>query len=195
MSSAHRAATPLARGRHERGGERSRDAVKARLEVVPPTRTRASSATFALFVGAVLALGLLGLLALNTLLAQGAFATSDLARKQVALDNREESLQQEVAVLESPQQLASAAHRLGMVGTKNPVFLDPVTGKILGVPLAGASPPKPKPTLNSTPSPSTSPGASTPPSTGPTTKPSAGPTTKPTTKPSAGPTTKPTGTR
>jgi hypothetical protein len=114
-----------------------------RLAVVPAPRSRASSGAFALFVGAVLTAGLLGLLAVNTLLAQGAFKTSDLARRQAALSIQADALQQQVAVLESPQVLAVAAHNLGMVGTKNPVFLDPRTGKILGVPLAGAYPAAP----------------------------------------------------
>jgi hypothetical protein len=116
---------------------------RAPLQVVPVGATvpgRASSGAFALFVGAVLAIGLLGLLVLNTLLAQGAFTTSDLARKQAALETTAEALQQQVAVLESPQVLAGAAHQLGMVVTKNPVFLDPVTGRVWGVPLAGAYP-------------------------------------------------------
>jgi hypothetical protein len=121
----------------------SNPAPRVPLEVVPKPVARASSGAFALFVGAVLVLGLLGLLALNTLLAQGAFSTSDLARKQAALDSAASTLQQQVAILESPQVLAASARGLGMVGTKNPVFLDPHTGKIFGVPLAGAYPARP----------------------------------------------------
>ncbi len=156
------------------------------LEVVPKPVARASSGAFALFVGAVLVLGLLGLLALNTLLAQGAFSTSDLARKQAALDSAASTLQQEVAVLESPQVLAVSARNLGMVGTRNPVFLDPHTGRILGVPLAGAYPARPPLTPTGPPTAVTA-GVSvagkpvTPPATAGTTKPG---TTKPgTTKP------------
>lgn len=141
MSSVQRAARPLDTGR-SRIGAVARE--QASLSVVPRGTAKASSGAFALFVGAVLVLGLLGLLALNTLLAQGAFATSDLTRQQSVLADQREALQQEVAVLESSEQLAAAAKQLGMVGTKNPVFLDPGTGKIMGVPLAGAYPLTPK---------------------------------------------------
>jgi hypothetical protein len=89
----------------------------------------------------LLGLGLLGLLALNTVLTQGSFATSDLSTKQAALSEQEQQLQQEVARLQSPQQLAAAAIALGMVGTHNPVFIDTRTGRVLGVPQA--APPRP----------------------------------------------------
>ena len=153
MSSVQRAARPLDTGR-SRIGAVARE--QASLSVVPRGTTKASSGAFALFVGAVLVLGLLGLLALNTLLAQGAFATSDLTRQQSVLADQREALQQEVAVLESSEQLAAAAKQLGMVGTKNPVFLDPGTGKIMGVPLAGAYPAAPKTTASASASPTAS---------------------------------------
>jgi hypothetical protein len=116
---------------------------RAPLRVVPDGASapgRASSGAFAVFVAAVLAIGLLGLLVLNTLLAQGAFTTGDLSHRQAALQTTAEALEQQVAMLESSQVLATAAHQLGMVVTKNPVFLDPVTGRVWGVPMAGAYP-------------------------------------------------------
>jgi hypothetical protein len=140
-----------------------------------------------LLLAGLLGVGLLGLLALNTVLTQGSFATADLTAKQDALSEQEQALQQQVALLQSPQQLAAAATRLGMVGTHNPVFIDTKTGKILGVPQAAAWP---APTASASPSASgtPSPGATTTPSGQPT----AGATTKPTTKPTTEPTTKPT---
>jgi hypothetical protein len=115
---------------------------RAPLRVVAGDRAtaRASSGAFAVFVGAVLGIGLLGLLLLNTMLVQGSFTTSDLQNQQTALDTTAQALQQQVAVLESPQVLARSALQLGMVVTRNPVFLDPVTGRIWGVPQAGAYP-------------------------------------------------------
>lgn len=141
MSSVARPARHSPRAFVARAGSQPRH--RAPLHVVPASAhvpTRASSGAFALFVAAVLAVGLLGLLVLNTLLAQGAFTTSDLTGRQSALETTAQALQQQVAVLESPQVLAVAAHQLGMVVTKNPVFLDPVTGRVWGVPLAGAYP-------------------------------------------------------
>ncbi len=185
-----RRAAPAAGAPAARQGTPRQPRHRAPLAVVPTPTARASSGAFALFVGAVLAVGLLGLLGLNTLLAQGAFATTDLARKQAALDTAAEALQQQVAVLESPEVLAVSAHRLGMVGTKNPVFLDPVTGKILGVPLAGAYP---APAATATPSGAPTAPATAATTTGATTKPTTGatkpPTTNPPTKPSPGTTT------
>jgi hypothetical protein len=170
---------------------------RAPLRVVAGDRpsARASSGAFAVFVGAVLGIGLLGLLLLNTLLAQGSFTTSDLQNQQTALDTTAQALQQQVAVLESPQVLAHSAVLLGMVVTRNPVFLDPVTGRIWGVPQAGAHPAR---VANNLPGTLGAPGArvgtvqapAPPAAVTPATK----PTTKPTTRPTTKPTTKPTGT-
>lgn len=140
MSATQRAAGVAPARRALPRPEESRRAPLAAVEAGAATAPRASSSAFALFVAAILGLGLLGLLGLNTLLAQGAFTTSDLSRKQARLEIAAQALQREVAVLESPQVLSASAAKLGMVGTKNPVFLDPATGRILGVPLAGARP-------------------------------------------------------
>src|SRR5439155_17542183 len=157
----------------------------------------ASSGTFALVVAALLAVGLLGLLALNTLISQGAFAATDASRQQARLADQEEQLQEEVARLESPEQLGEAATRLGMVGTLDPAFIDPRTGRVLGVPVPGqplwhpapATTAAPGPTAGATaaakPSTSAGPSATTPPSGQPS--PSAGHTAgaAPTPAPSA----------
>ena len=84
----------------------------ARLRLVPAAGTRASSGAFVLLLTGLLGVGLLGLLAVNTVLAQGSFTTSDLAAKQDALVQHEQQLQREVALLQSPQQLAAAATAL-----------------------------------------------------------------------------------
>jgi hypothetical protein len=165
---------------------------RAPLRVVTGDRgiARASSGAFAVFIGAVLGIGLLGLLLLNTMLAQGAFTTSDLQNQQTALDTTAQALQQQVAVLESPQVLARSAIQLGMVVTRNPVFLDPVTGRIWGVPQAGAYPAR---VANNPLAALGAPGArvgtvkaSAPPAAAtPATKPATKPTTKPTSKPTS----------
>jgi hypothetical protein len=165
-----------------------------RLRVVPELTARASSGAFALFVGAVLTVGLLGLLALNTLLTQGSFASTDLGQKKSALVDQEQALQREVAVLESPATLAQAARELGMVATVNPAFIDPKTGRVLGVPVAGRAAPKPAPSpsaaatpaATATPAAGVAPAASTAPSPGATTV--AKPTATPGTTASPGPT-------
>jgi hypothetical protein len=89
--------------------------------------------------------GLLALLALNTVLAKGSFAAYDLRAEAAALADREQALLQQVATAESPEQLEAAARGLGMVPAQNPVFLRLADGKVLGVPVAATAPPKPAP--------------------------------------------------
>jgi cell division protein FtsB len=162
-----------------------------RLRLVPAPGARASSGAYVVLLAMLLAAGLLGLLAVTTVLAQGSFATSDLTRKQDALAQREQALQQEVARLQSPQQLAAAATALGMVGTHNPVFIDTRTRRVLGVPQAA-----PRRASAATASPSPTPtGPATSATAQPTAKPTAKPTPKPTAKPTAKPTPTPTGAR
>jgi hypothetical protein len=163
----------------------------AGLRVVQAARpgTKPSSGAFVVLLAGLLAVGLLGLLGLNMALAQGSFASTDLSRQQAALADTEQQLQQQVAELQSPQHLAASALALGMVGTTNPVFIDPLTGKVLGVPLVAR---RPHVAATTTPSAVPSPAGSaarlgpSPAASGPAAKPSAGAT-----KPSAG-ATKPT---
>jgi hypothetical protein len=158
-------------------GEVVGHAVAARLRVVPQVTARASSGAFALFVGAVLTVGLLGLLALNTLLTQDSFTATDLGHKQDALADQEQALQREVAVLGSPSSLAAAARQIGMVGTVNPAFIDPRTGRVLGVPLPGRAVVRATPAATA----------------GPTTGATPAPTSAPTSQPAPGATPQPSG--
>lgn len=112
----------------------------ARLRLAPPAVTRPSQGAFVLLVSVLLGVGLLGLLALNTVLAQGSFVAHDLTTRVDDLHDREEALQQEVAVLESPERLAARAREIGLVPGVNPVFLRPADGRILGVPTPARTP-------------------------------------------------------
>lgn len=87
------------------------------------------------FVGVVvslLAAGLLGLLVLNTALAQDAFRLHTLKQESRALEDREEALRREVEAGRSPQELASRAAELGMVPAGPPAFLRLSDGTVLG---------------------------------------------------------------
>jgi hypothetical protein len=123
------------------------------LSVVPGPVRRAARGPFIAFLAAILALGLLALLALNTVLAKGSFAVYDLRAESARLADREQALLQQVAAAESPEQLESAARGLGMVPAQNPVFLRLADGKVLGVPVAATAPPKPKPVAKPKPKP------------------------------------------
>ena len=123
----------------------SRRPRKPALAVVPARRPQPVRGAFAGVVAAVLGLGLLALLGLNTLLGQNAFVIQDLRQQTAQLSDREEALRQEVAELEAPARLADQARALGMVPAPQPAFVDPVTGAVLGVPAPGVAPPKPAP--------------------------------------------------
>lgn len=150
---------------------------------------------------AVLALGLLGVLLLNTIISQGAFRQLDLETSLILTAEKEESLARAVQQAEAPREVEKRARALGMVPAAAPVFLRLSDGKILGTPVpAPAAPgkvsfagapgllPTPSPTPTSTatdaategasaaPDGTAASGAARPAATGATPSPSAGPT-------------------
>ena len=104
------------------------------LRVLPAARPDAKRGPFLILMGAVLAVGLLGLLLLNTTLAQGSFVTHDLQTRTHALADQEQELVQKVSAQESPQVLEHRASAQGMVPSRTPVFLRLSDGAVLGVP-------------------------------------------------------------
>ena len=132
------------------------------LRLVAARRSSAAKTPFVVMVVLILLTGLLGLLALNTVLAQDAFKLHALQVSSRVLADREQALQRQVADLQSPHSLASRATRLGMVPGGPPAFLRLADGKVLGAPAPGAAPlpvavpapaavvkPKPKPKVAS----------------------------------------------
>ena len=114
---------------------------KPNLTVVAPPRPRvAGTGMFSLVIAAFLVVGMVVLLSLNTMLAEGTFQIHSLTKTQQQLSIQREQLAQQVAVAESPEQLQSRALALGMVPSDNPVFIRIADGKILGTPI-----PAPKP--------------------------------------------------
>ena len=75
----------------------------------PQTRTR-----FVFLVVGLLGGGLLSLLMINTILATGAFQITALQQGNVALAQRQQAIQAQVAAEESPASLAQRAATLGM---------------------------------------------------------------------------------
>jgi hypothetical protein len=154
---------------------------------------------FVVVIVAILTVGLVGLLLLNTALAQGSFRMHDLQRQTAALQDREQQLQVDVDAANNPARLAVAAHHLGLVPAKDPGFLRLSDGRVLGAPQAATAPPKKQPvtpqasvTPAGQPSGSTHPSvqpagkASTHPTAGTVPRPSARPAPRPTPKPSPG---------
>jgi hypothetical protein len=109
-------------------------AAERRLTVVP---TASPAPAQAPFVGLVLVLivgGLMGLLLLNTAITQDAFTVADLQGQATRLADREQALEQQLAVEASPQRLAERALGIGMVPSSSPAFIRAEDGAILGVP-------------------------------------------------------------
>ena len=82
---------------------------------------------FIAVVAGLLLIGLVGLLSLNTVLARSSFTVAELSTEVAGLEEQQAALAEEVAVLESPTELARRAARLGMVAGGPPVFIDPAT--------------------------------------------------------------------
>ncbi|CAB4656869.1 unannotated protein [freshwater metagenome] len=104
---------------------------KAVLRLVPDLGTgeRADNKAFVTFVSAVGVLGLLLLLGINTLLAQGAFELHRLQTQATTLSDQREAILAQIAKSSSPEQVAANAKKLGMVPSIDPRFLavDPAT--------------------------------------------------------------------
>jgi hypothetical protein len=113
------------------------------LRLVPPRRSSAAKTPFAVVLVVVLAGGLLGLLLLNTLVAQQSFALHDLGKKDKVLAQQEQDLTRDVQDLEAPASLAARAAALRMVPSGPPAFLRLSDGKVLGVPQPGVAPAPP----------------------------------------------------
>jgi Tfp pilus assembly protein PilX len=133
---------------------------------------RRSAIAFTLLVLAVLTLGLIGLLSLNTAMDENSIKMQQAEQRQAQLTDREQQLSQQLSGLSAPGRLASAAAAQGLVPNPQPAFLNPTTGALLG----SASPapsPSASPTPSRTPSPTATPSATPSASTGATPAPSA----------------------
>ncbi|MFI5708254.1 hypothetical protein [Kribbella sp. NPDC051620] len=108
-----------------------------KLRVVYGAPFRPPRMPFVIFVVALLAAGLVGLLLLNTELQRGTFQVTALNNQADQLRDQQEQLEKQVRTLEAPQNLADRAVRMGMVPNPNPVFLRLSDGKVLGVPAEG----------------------------------------------------------
>lgn len=111
------------------------------LRLVTTRRSTAARAPFVAVVVLILAAGLLGLLLLNTVLAQDAFTLHALQVQGRVLADQEQSLQREVERLESPQSLAARATALNMVPGGTRAFLELPSGRVLGIALPAEAPP------------------------------------------------------
>ena len=100
-----------------------RDEQRPRLRVAPPAPVSAPRAPFVALVLVLVLIGVIGILVLNTRIAENAFKLDALRTKQSTLDRDEERLRSDLASKESPVTLASRAKQLGLVPSRTPVFL------------------------------------------------------------------------
>jgi hypothetical protein len=106
-----------------------------RLRVVPGAGAplRRGDAAFGIFCVLLLATGLIGLLLLNTSLAQGSFVLHDLRATSDELTDAQGALTQSLDASKSPANLATRATALGMVPAQSAAFLRLSDGKVIGV--------------------------------------------------------------
>jgi hypothetical protein len=82
---------------------------------------------------ALLAAGLIGVLLLNTALAQGSFTLHDLRTTSENLTDAQGALNQSLDASRSPANLATRAADMGMVPAQSAAFLRLSDGKVIGV--------------------------------------------------------------
>ncbi|HEY3870991.1 MAG TPA: hypothetical protein VGM10_21710 [Actinocrinis sp.] len=146
---------PRARGRAGGRGFALVDGFAGRRSIIP----------FAVLVLAVLGLGLILLLMVNTALDKGAFTLQSAQQRGTQLTDEEQQLQLELSATTAPSALASQAAALGMVPNPQPAFLNPADGSVLGSPTPAPTTAKPTPSPSTSAAPSPSVAASSSPST------------------------------
>jgi type IV secretory pathway VirB10-like protein len=114
--------------------ERSETPTRSRptLRPVRRPRTRLARLPFVIVLIGIFALGMTGLLMLNTTLQGQAFEARRLDTQSAQLGYTEASLQRQVDQLRSPASQAQRASSLGMRANPSPAFLLLPSGKIIG---------------------------------------------------------------
>lgn len=91
-----------------------------------------------MWAGLILLLGIVAIhivqLSINMVLTQDAYYLRELKVERKALSTEVQIIQEEVDSLASPQNLADAANRLGMVANPDSVLLDISTDRVFGTP-------------------------------------------------------------
>ena len=120
------------------------DTTTPRLRVVTGAPQRRGGAAFGIICATLLAAGLIGLLLLNTSLAQGSFILHDLRATSDQLSDTQDALNQSLAASKSPASLATRAAAMGLVPARSSAFLRLSDGTVIGV----ASPASAGPAFN-----------------------------------------------
>ncbi len=110
-----------------------RTPTRPRLRVVHAAPVQGSHVGYGMLCAGLVICGLLMMLVLNTVRAEGSFVLSDLRAEQARLDARQVTLESELALLRSPDNLARRAEGLGMVPSPSTAVLRLSDGVVLGV--------------------------------------------------------------
>ncbi|MFF0374580.1 hypothetical protein [Actinoplanes missouriensis] len=114
---------------------------RPRLWVAPPLPIRAPRVTFAASVIAVVLVGVLGILLINTKTMEQSFKLDALQKEQSALDKQQQGLEQQLIQASNPGNLHAAARRLGLVMAESPAMIRLPDGKISRIPTPGRGQP------------------------------------------------------
>jgi hypothetical protein len=110
---------------------------RPKLWVAPPVPIRAPRATFAASVIAVVLVGVLGILLINTKTMEQSFRLDALRQEKAALDKQQQGLEQQLIQASNPGNLQAAARRLGLVPADAPAMIRLPDGKIIRTPTPG----------------------------------------------------------
>ncbi|HTF06610.1 MAG TPA: hypothetical protein VK659_00375 [Asanoa sp.] len=108
-----------------------------RLKVAPPPPVTGPRVPFVALLLALVIGGVLGILVVNTKIAENAFRIERLKQTGATLDIQQQELQREIAQAEAPGNLTASARKLGMVAGGNPAYIRLQDGKIIGIPKPG----------------------------------------------------------
>lgn len=131
MSAVAAVATP-------RRAPREHEQQRPHIEVAPTRSQRRARprAVYALVTVTGLFAILIAQLLLSIVVSEGAYQITSLQQQQRELTRDQQSLSEQLQVLESPQHLAANAETLGMVGNSSTAYLRLADGAILGSPVA-----------------------------------------------------------
>ncbi|GAA4353071.1 hypothetical protein [Angustibacter luteus] len=118
-------------------------APRASLRVVHAPAVDRGRTAFVIGCMLLLVGGLLGLLMINTALAQGSFTLHDLQERSDELGDQQQSLRQSIDSQAAPERLASRARALGMVPSQGAAFVLLPDGRLVGVATRATAPPAP----------------------------------------------------
>ncbi|GAA2234043.1 hypothetical protein GCM10010401_02400 [Rarobacter faecitabidus] len=108
-------------------------AERPHLEVIPSTVPDSGRFVFLILCMILLGLGLFGSLALNTMMAQGSYQQASLQRQLADEAQSKDMLQTHLNFLNTPENLAKSAKKLGMSQQQAPLMIRLQDKQIIGL--------------------------------------------------------------